>query len=288
MGWKAWTLALVALLTAPSVAASAPELGALRRGAQASMAVNLVLMVDPQGSVVRFTFDRPELLPAAVTELLEKAVSEWRFEIPAGRPTAHTEIGATITMVARRVEADRFELGIGGARFRSDRVIDPFLAPPPGSHYSRVPPAYPDDLRGDRASCVVDLIVQYDRDGNVLDVVAEQVTLRAFAMPKRLAYMRKRFAEVSIEAARGWSAPPEIAKTLAGEDRYCRARIPVSFQLESTARYGEWQAYAPGPLDAAPSEILAAGTPDTSGVGDIHYFGTEDTPRLLLPLQPAP
>lgn len=290
MSWKTWTLALaitlMALLGAP---VRAQGLGALQRGDQASLAVNLDLVIDPQGAVARYTFDRPELLPAAVTELLAKAVPEWRFEIPKERPDpVHIDVRATITMVARRVEADRFELGIGGARFRSDRVIDPFTPLPAGSRYLRAPPTYPPDLRSTGASSQVDLIVMYDRDGNVLDVVAEKVSLRAFGMPKRLAYMRKRFAEAAIEAARGWSAPPAIARSAAGKETHWRVRVPVAFEVESAAGYGEWQAYVPGPHHAAPWDVEAGSSPTPPIAGEIHDIDIDDAPRLLSPLQPAP
>jgi len=278
---RLWSAACGCLL-AGAVMAAGP--GAVRRQVEASMVVTGTLVVAPDGSVGSYRLDRPERLPAPVVDLIGRNVPRWKFEpvVRDGKPVA-AKARMSLRVVARPIEGDdqNYALSIRGTHFGD-------AAGSLGFKEHRQGPHYPEMAARGHVEGTVYLLLKVDRQGKVVDAVAQQVNLAAIGSEHLLQAWREAFAKSALQAARTWtfnvSADGEDAET---EFHY--ARVPVHYQLGERGQlapdpYGRWEVYVPGPYQAVPwfdKEGMISGVdalPD-DGLYDVGHPG----PVLLTP-----
>ena len=264
------------LLAAASVAAFGRGPMAVRKQAEASMLVTGRIQVDREGKVAGYTLDHAEKLPAAVTELLGKHVPTWKFEpVLLGGRAVNAETGMSIRVVAKRIDADNFRVGIRGASF-GDGGARPEEQPRAGDLSA---PDYPYDAARAGVAGTVYLLVRVERDGQVGEAVAEQTNLRVVTDERSMEQWRRRLEDVSIRKARQWKFVPPSEGAEAGK-AFWVVRVPVVYSLDPRRKgtdYGTWEAYIPGPRHASPWDGGNEGvgfSPDTLAPGMAHLAGS--------------
>jgi hypothetical protein len=272
-----------ALLLTSSAVLAAPA--AVRKQVEASMLVTGSIQVDGEGKVTGFALDQKEKLPEGVVGLLDKAVPTWKFApvLVAGRP-AHVTTEMSVRLVAKQIEGDNFTLAVRSASFgdhaernpkrvKSDRKPKDQAADSCAA--SLRPPRYPSGAGLASVAANVYLLIKTDRNGRVLDAVAEQVNLKVADEESSMARWRKQFADVSLAQARRWCIPPS-GEDLMDTHPYFVVRVPVMFHFESV-RYGQWEAYVPGPRTPNPWDDEDEGvafSPDTLLPGRAYVAGS--------------
>lgn len=265
-----------------SGAALAGGLHSARESVEASMVVTGTIDVTPEGTVMSYTLDQPEKLPAAVAEVLGKSVPRWTFRpvLRGGKPVA-ARAKMSVRLVAQPIGEGRFRVAVRSAYFgdpdlgiRKDKAIQP---------------RYPMGAIRNRLGANVYLVLRVDRAGKVTDVAAEQVNLFVVARERDLQEWRGWFADASVKAAREWTFTPADP---ADPAPWREIRVPVSFAINDLSdpapapSYGQWQAYVPGPLQPAP---WPEAKPLPSGVDALPADGVYGAPSLALltPLGPG-
>ena len=195
---------------------------------------------------------------------------------------ANVRTDMSIRVVARKIDADNYSVGIRSAGFgaRSGK---------PGERVRSVamaPPRFPDLAARAGVTGTVYLLVKAGPDGKVIDVVAEQVNLRVIAGERDMERWRRLFAETSLSKARGWLFAPPTEGGEATKDSWV-LRVPVAFTLAGPAHaaYGQWESYVPGPRLPNPWQEDSEGTafnPDVLPPGDAYLAGSG--PVLLTDL----
>jgi Gram-negative bacterial TonB protein C-terminal len=260
------------LLGSLAVSAAGPR--AVRRQAEASMLVTGTIEVDAEGRVSRYGIDKKEKLPAAVGELLDKSIPNWRFEpaVVDGKP-ARAKTDMSLRVIARRVDDENYRVQVSGASF-GVKARDSAETVTVAGEMS--PPNFPDAAVRTRATGTVYLLLQVGRDGRVADVIAEQVNLRVVMEEHGMEMLRRSFAQAAMGKARTWTFNPPTR----GDEtdaQYWSVRVPVVFALGSLPEYGEWEPYIPGPRQRAPwdraGESLAF-SPDALPDGEVYLGGS--------------
>jgi hypothetical protein len=272
----------IALLLATSVSlAAGPR--AVRRQVEASMLVTGGIEVDAQGKVTGFSLDEKEKLPAGVIEMLGNAVPTWRFEpvLVAGQP-ASVSTDMSVRLVAKKLEDGNYTIGIRSAGFgdRAGRnakktVLKPERKGEKNACPSMRPPNYPESAVRAGVASNVYLLLKTGRDGHVVDVIAEQVNLKVVSDDRSMDRWRKIFADASLAQARKWCFQPSNKD--ANDAAFQVMRVPVTFHLDPLPRYGQWEAYVPGPRQPSPfpeHEEGAGFSPDTLMPGRAYLAGS--------------
>jgi hypothetical protein len=232
-----------------SGAAAAANVAAMRKQVESSVLVTGTIVVAPDGHVAGYALDRPEKLAEPVVGLIGKAVPWWRFQpvLLAGKPVT-AKARMSLRIVARRTENNQYELGIHGVNFGDGSSKDR-LRP-----LQQTPPRYPQEALHARVAGTVYLVVQIDRQGQVRDVIAQQVNLAAVGSEHVMQHWRDVLANASIKAARQWVFDPAGAS--ADEFRVVRAPIAYALNLSPPGSkddgYGRWDSYVPGPQQPVP------------------------------------
>lgn len=249
---------------------------------EASMVVTGSINVEPDGSVSGYKLDRPEKLPQGVVDLVAKAVPAWRFEpvLVDGVPIK-AKAKMSLRVFARKLGVERYEVGIRSANFGSE--------PGPGesaSSKSMPPPSYPVELARRGVAGTVYVVLRIGRNGQVEDAVAEQINLKLLGSPKQMAWWRDIFAKSALAASRKWTFNPPTKGEESRKDHW-EVRVPVAYLMDGMddAKYGEWDAYIPGPRQTLPweePELSAASSPDA--IGDSGVFSLRQSLHLLTPL----
>lgn len=276
-----WKASLgIALLLASGIAAA--DRAAVRKQAEASMLVTGSIQVDAVGKVTGFSFDQPDKLPAAVVDLLGNAVPKWRFEpvLVDGQP-ARVNTDMSIRIVANKLDNGDYKVGIRSAGFgdlagRNPKVVKAPRKVAAGTCPNMAPPRYPDGAARMGVASNVYLLLKVDREGRVIDAMAEQVNMKVVSDEKSMERWRKLFADVSLAQARKWCIAPGDEE-LAGNEPWFVQRVPVMFHLSALPSYGKWEAYVPGPRQANPWEEDQEGpafSPDTLLPGRAYAAGS--------------
>lgn len=194
-----------------------------------------MLEVGPDGSVHDYTLESD--LDPAVASLVDRTVRSWRFEpvLVDGDPV--------IAVTRMRLDLEAVPAGESFVL----RVADVSLGAPDPADMPL--PPFPPSALGERVGAKVTLLVQVDADGRVQQVHVEQVSMTR-RMGKRGEFLRQRFADVSREAALGWTFG--AAELIDGERVAARYRVPVTFAPGSGSDWAERQDYIPGPYHPAP------------------------------------
>lgn len=275
-----WLLASVLLLL--SFAASAAGPGAVRKQIESSMRVTGTIEVSPDGSVRTYAIDDAEKIPKGLLAFIQQNVDEWKFDpVLVDGKAVGVRNKMSLRVVAKKLDDDEYSVRLQAASF------DP-LTVEPGQEVeskSMTPPRYPEAAARSGASGTVYVVIKVGRDGSVEDVVAEQVNLRMVASALEMERWRTVLGKAAVQQARKWQFVPPVAGEHADDD-YWSVRVPVDFLLSMTSpKYGEWQAYVPGPRQSYPwAEDEAAGNSlEALSEGGIHLVGNGGL-RLLTPL----
>jgi len=279
---KAIAVALV-LAAAPAHAAKPSADVPVEMG----MRVEGTLAIGDDGRITALEIDKQDLLPEAVATLVRDTVKNWEFE-PNVRDGAPVPMDArmTVRVVAQPGANDTFNVRLISAHFdgarkdASGREIKSRVRTPP--------PRYPADVFRVGGQGTVYLALKVDREGRVVDQVAEQVNLRSTGTAAQMDLIRSRLSRASLDAARKWRFP------LSAEDASLEApfrtyRVPVSFAINTAMPddLAQWRAYIPGPRNAIPwsTRPESAGfSPDLLTDGSATLAGDPTAPRLRTPL----
>jgi hypothetical protein len=280
------------VLAMTGLAALAAGPAAVRKQLEASMLVTGTIAVDNAGKVISYAFDDKEKLPVGVVEMLDRRVPAWTFEpvIVDGKP-ASVRTYMSIRLVAKKLDKDNYAISIRSASFghpdgssRAKRVQEAIKAVQASNEQPKVcknegltPPNYPDAgaLFGVQAN--VYLLVKASPDGQVQDVIAEQVNMKVVTDERNMERWRNLFADAAVKQARKWCVEPPADDTDAKYGFHV-ARVPVRFYLtREPPRYGEWEGYVPGPRQSNPWQADSEGkgfSPDTLMPGRAYIAGT--------------
>jgi hypothetical protein len=275
--------AAIALAAAAGAMAAGPA--AVRRQAEASMLVTGTIQEDPAGKVSGFTLDQKDKLPAAVVEMLDRRVPAWTFEPVKvdGRP-AHVRTQMSVRLIAKKIDETHYEVRIGGTGFGdvAEKATHESTAAERRRerqegvcHVDIRPPSYPRDAARAGVASSVYLLLKVDREGRVLDAVAEQVNLKVVDSEAGMERWRQKFTSASLATARKWCLEPP--QDLKPEEAYFVARVPVMFWLQPPPAYGQWDAYVPGPRQRSPWQSASDGegfSPDTLAPGRAYTVGS--------------
>ena len=280
IGNRWWLAALLALFSSAALAAGP---GAVRKQIEASMQVTGTIEVTEDGRVRTYAIDKGNELPNGVLDFVQKNVDEWKFEpvMVDGKPVAIRNKMALL-VVAKKLDGDKYFIRLQAASF------DPYQVEEGREIASKnmTPPNFPMAAARSGVAGTVYLVLKIGADGKVQDAVAEQVNLRVVDTENQMQRFRKMLSDASLQAAMKWQFSPPVTGERAA-DPYWSVRVPVDFlfQGQSTAKYGEWQAYVPGPRQRYPwADNEDPGySPEALAAGGVHMVGKGGL-RLLTPL----
>ncbi|HEY5804526.1 MAG TPA: energy transducer TonB [Lysobacter sp.] len=262
-----------------SVLAGGPA--AVRKQVESTLLVTGTVDIEPDGTVGGYTLDRGAELPPVVTALLDKATPTWKFEPVevAGKP-ARVRTAMSVRLVARRAETgEGFDVRIAAGNFGNPDEEGSLASE------SLKPPTYPMDAASAGVYGTVYVIVRVGRNGNVEDAIAEQVNMKVIDSEAGLERWRRVLAKAAVRGAGAWKfTPPTRGDEV--DAPFWLARVPVDFVAHDSKplKYGEWEAYVPGPRQSTPwlgamNTSLGA---DAVANGSIQPLGTG--PKLLTPI----
>lgn len=268
--------------------AAAQTASAVRATAELSMVLTGTLDVAADGSVSRVVLDQRAALSPAMASFVDDTINGWRFE-----PTLRD--GQAVVMHAPlRVRLLGKPSSDGSMQVRMTSVDFSEYSPDAtdGVTIGRmVPPRYPVAAFRAGAQGDVLLLVKVGRDGNVADVIAEQVNLGVVAPGRTMDQLRDLFSQASVSAARKWTFTPPT--TGPDKDRAdWTVRVPVLFAIggrskSSAEAYGVWKAFIPGPRQSAPwhQRDAAQQGSDLLPAGGVYMVDSANRGlRLLTPL----
>lgn len=286
-------LVAIALVTGLQAAGSATAtdvrggIGGVRDRVESSLVVRGELSIEADGSVSALQLDKEEALPSGVVSMVRGAASKWRFE-PIMQEGVAVPVSAPMSLrvVARMLDADRFEISLRGVNFsRLDREDPQNIA-----RVSMTPPRYPEQAFRSGVSGSVYLLLKVGRDGGVEDAFAEQVNLTFISRENEQRRARELLAKSALAAAKQWTFRVPTQGPEASQP-FWNVRVPVSYSLDRGGAEGQeqgrWVSYVPGPRERAPwrdeSEQIGF-SPDALADGSVNLVDNNG-PRLLTPLQ---
>lgn len=275
-----WLFAAALLLL--SCAASAAGPGAVRKQIESSMRVTGTIEVSPDGSVRTYAIDHAEEIPKGLLAFIQQNVDQWKFDpVTVDGKAVGVRNKMSLRVVAKKLNDDEYDVRLQAASF------DPFTveAGRQITSKSMPPPRFPEEAAMSGAAGTAYLILKVGRDGNVEDVVTEQVNLHIVGTEGQMERWRNLFGKASMQAARKWQFIPPVLGEDAGE-AYWTVRVPVDFKFSrKETKYGQWEAYVPGPRQKHPwSEDSGDGdSPEALAAGGVHTVGNGGL-RLLTPL----
>ncbi|TWT22587.1 hypothetical protein FQY83_06120 [Luteimonas marina] len=284
-----WMGLLLALVGAGAFAKKPVE---IPEQAELSMLVTGMVLVEPDGSVSGWEIDQREKLPDFVVNLIENSAPVWRFEpvLVDGQPRKAKAL-MSLRVVANRLDEGNYRIAIQSGYFGKDAISDPRerwrqTASDEIRSLKLAPPKYPMDALVEGVRGTVYLVVRVNRQGAVADVAVEQVDLRVIGTERQMNAMRNTLAKPALVAARRWTF--EVPTTgESADNEYWSVRVPVDYQFAGEKqKYGEWQAYIPGPRQEVPwvgEDPDSGESPDAMVAGGVYEVGKGL--KLLTPLQ---
>jgi len=286
-------LMLLFVLLAGVVHAAGPR--AVREQAEMSMLVTGMVLVDADGSVSGWEIDQREKLPDYVANLVERSAPVWKFEpvLVDGQPRA-AKARMSLRLVAAKLDDGNFRIAISNGYFgrealdaKARKALDNEEAPTDRvTSLAMRPPGYPETALQMGARGTVYLVLRIGRGGAVEDVAVEQVNLRVVGNENQMRRIRDMLSKPAASAARRWTFQVPTSGESAAQD-YWLVRVPVDYEFAGEkSRYGQWQAYIPGPYQRHPwqeDDADAGRGPDALADGGIYEAGKGL--KLLTPLQ---
>lgn len=232
-----WLAGVLGVLAGVAIAASgeAPE-------PEAGIQVAGTIVVGPEGKPLEYTLTGAERLPKEVRRFLDFHIPRWEFDPPVadGKPVAlRNRMG--LYVVARPSPDGGMRMVLQSASFTP-------VEKGAGHDLSgaRMPaPPYPEAAAEVGVEATVYLVLKIGRDGKVIEAADEQVNLH-FVAQRDADKWRDIFARSAISATRGWRFHVPSQGPDAGQESWL-IRVPVAYTFDQRNRYGEWQAYVPGP-----------------------------------------
>jgi len=246
-----WWL-VCALWAVSAVALAAKKPASTDAEAEAGIQVAGTILVGPEGKPLEYELTGGDRLPKEVRRFLDFHIPRWQFDPPVvdGKPVAlRNRMG--LYLVAKPSDDGGMRIVLQSASFFPTER---------GGGYDITgarmpPPPYPEAAAEVGVEATVYLVLKVGRDGKVLDAADEQVNLHF--LPERDAdKWRDIFARSAVRAARGWRFNVPTQGDEGGQDSWL-LRVPVAYSFNQRNRYGEWQAYVPGPrrkVDWVPAE----------------------------------
>lgn len=286
MNRKHVLVALVLVMSLLAGAVHAQSARKLREQRQALEQMEMTMLVkghvdiDREGRITAHALDRKEELPDFVVTLVEQAVARMRFEpiMVDGTPVL-ARARMTLRLVAEPT-GDDMAVVIRSAHFGDEGALSQNLR----LRLLEIPRLrFPRDVVLKGGSGTVYLLLKVGRDGTVQEVVAEQTNLTVVRDAEQMARIRRSLENAAVRSAPYWRFAPLSVGEFA-ERPYWVARVPVRFHIGNTPtqRYGQWEAYHPGPRAALPAWANADApgfSPDLLPAGIAH--STETRFRLL-------
>ncbi|KRG71935.1 hypothetical protein ABB29_00215 [Pseudoxanthomonas dokdonensis] len=289
---KAWTgLLLMMWVLCGSADASAAGKSDLIKQIEASILLTGTIDVDLLGEVKSYHLNSLDKVPQSVQGFLDKSIRAWKFDVTAlpnaiVGPNTVLRNQMSLRVVAKADDKNNYEVRIAGASFppvleeKEDIRADGKLKPP----------VYPGQMAMAGARATTYLLLKIGKDGQVQDVIAEQVNLRALAnSEKQMQQWRELFARNAIAAARKWRflMPADMDDS---EMDYRVARVPIEFAMWGDDEDADgWVSYVPGPRaeNPWPEQHRHEGfSPDALASNGI-YMQDQGGLRLLSELQPG-
>jgi hypothetical protein len=262
---------------------------------EARMGLRGSIVVGADGSVREYTIDDADKLTKenqATLDFVQHVIQSWKFDPQQvdGQPV-NIKNRMYLGLAANKREDGNFEVRMTGVHFQPwvDENADEKtkkIADLDGNQMT--PPRYPVGAMMAGAEGVVYLLVKVGKQGQVEDVIAEQVNLPFRASPAVLEKARKMFANASIDAAKKWKLPSAADTT---------ARIPVDYCMKGSknepcahSAYARWNSYVAGPRQKAPwdtdeDEQQLGYSLDALPAGGIFPVGEKGGLKLLTSLQ---
>lgn len=256
----------------------------VRKQAEMSMLVTGSIEIEKDGSIGKHAIDQPHELPPAVTQLIDKAMPQWRFEpvqVEGKVVRARAKMGMRV--IAIQLDDGNYQLRIGSASFGDEEAAaEKHIA---NRRKKLTPPRYPEAAYRNNITGTVYLLVKVNAQGDVDDVATEQVNLTVVGNERQMEQGRKLLSDASAAAARKWRFNVPTREDL-GDDGYMVMRVPVDYKFrgQKEVRYGQWSAYIPGPRQR-PTWVQdedARQSPDAMIAGTAYPVGSG--PKLLTPL----
>ena len=276
---RRWGLVLATgMLFAAGLTSAQPPIEAdvLRNLVVGSMRLTGTLAVGPDGAVTGYAIDHSEKVPPEVLRHVARYVPRWRI-VKSGA-------GGNRRFAVRIMATPRgdgiFALSLAGASITQKQSPEENIV----TDGRLKIPDYPRSLARIGVSGTVYVVVKVSLDGEVQDLVVEQVNLNFVGPPAEVARARADFAGHTAAAARQWRF--RVPRAAASADQsYFAVRVPVDYKIKGlAAAYAEWEYYVPGPRRAAPwmradDVALGAGEP---GVPQVLGMG----PHIETSLEP--
>lgn len=271
-----------ALALVASVAGTAEAASPLAKEIERSMLITGSVDIEPDGSVSSHSLDNRDQMPSGVAAFVDRAIGAWRFHpilVDGEAIAAHTRM--SVRLVAEPVESN-FRVSIRAVDFGE---YDPETMP---SFRSQRPPRYPREALHAHVGGDVYAVARIDRNGSVLDVVAEQVNLKTAVPADERTRYEKLFAAATTRTIKRWTFnPPSSGDEV--DAPFWTVRIPVSFMISGmhrNAKYGQWEAYLPGAYTPAPWRDAedAANSADALAAEGMYPLNSNG-PRLLTALE---
>lgn len=286
---KRMALAVFAVLLAGTAFASDDDAAHRIEG---SMVVTGWVQVATDGSVIRYTLDQQDKLPAPVVEVIQKTVPGWKFHpvMADGKPVV-ADAKMNLRVVALPQDKDQYIVHVSGASFSDggmngdkEKANDEGNMDP--SYKSREAPHYPIEAIQSPTNGTVYLALEIDHAGHVVQAVATQVDLRAIRSEFDMRVLRRAFANASISAAKSWTFNVPQSGKFANKDDWT-VFVPINFTINGSyvPQYGQWDVYVPGPVQPIPWEQdqIADGNNADAIPGD-GVFTPDKRFALLTPL----
>jgi len=278
-----WSGVLLACAMAATCAAWAKGPGSVRKQLEASMLVTGLITIRPDGSVAAVDVDKPQRLPEGIAAFVGRNAADWRFEpVQVDGKAAQVRARMSVRLIAKPLGDGKMEVSVRSADFGDEQ------AQPAAERITAremTPPGYPLSAAEKGVQGTAYLLLRVGRDGAVKEAVAEQVNLRYIASEPQMNQHRYRFARTALAAARRWTFQPPTEGDAARQTEWA-VRVPVDFTFGGERRYGQWEAYVPGPRERVPwaDQDDPAFSPDALVEGGVYQAHGRKGPRLLTPL----
>ncbi len=238
--------ALFALAAAAAAASPSKSL-------ETSAVVDGTIVLAKDGAVQLATVEHPEKYGQPIADLVHKVALTWRFDpvLRDGQPVI-AKASMHVRVILTKNADGNFTARVKGATFGGNN------ADTPDNLYSenqkKIGPHYPPAAIKARVQGTVYMALHVDRDGHVVDAVAEQVNLENMGPDGLLQKYRELMAKSSLDAARRWTYRVPTIGQLAGQDSWT-LHVPIVYTLNETGAAPVervWRTYVPGPYTPAP------------------------------------
>ncbi|MEH6422300.1 hypothetical protein [Pseudomonas sp. CGJS7] len=249
--------------------------------AEISMIVSGHARFGQAGRVEGISFDQESKIPIDVKALIRGKAAQWLIESESSSNAGFNATPEKVALTARIV-GHRQTNGDVAIRIKSIH----FGPLNPGVELKSenfTKPVYPSALASTNAAGTVYLLAQLSSQGEVLQVVPEQVNLYVMGEDARMREVRDLFASSAVLAAQRWKF--EVKESTSVDS--ITVRIPIEYVAPGGRRlaYGQWETYMPGPRTNAPwlpSMQEGADEADTVASHSLQIIGERSARRQIL------